>query len=82
MSHGINDFCEALSASLCEVYEWARTDPAKRDAFVASVKASLIVKRRTFIHDGPALVKAWRKTGRAGKPTWKVLFSLELEPSV
>ncbi len=71
----IADFTTALRREVVAEYEWAQRDPVQLDRFISRTTDALRTKRMAFVHDGPAVRRAWRSLGLKGRPTWKVLFT-------
>lgn len=71
-----NDFLDRLAVQIDMMYPWARTEPAKRAAYMAAAAETLNTNRNKCTIDGAAWQNAWRLGGGKGKPTYKALRAL------
>lgn len=74
------EFLKAYRETLQEahlVYHWVK-DIEKLDRFMMVCEKTIANEPhdRTWNHDGPAVVLAWKKIGGKGKPTLKALRAL------
>ena len=68
-------FLAAYRRGLVAWAPWAQ-DTGKLDRFMESVAETISTTRKTWIHDGPTTINAWRAIGGKGRPTLKALRAL------
>ena len=68
-------FLDSYRAALLANYPWA-CNTGKLDHFMTSVERTLRTEAKTWNHDGPSVLKAYRAVGGKGRATLTALRSM------